>query len=120
MVVLGGWAVSYERGNPVAFRVSGFGFRVSGFGCVEVNSPGRTPNTVEQTIQVRGSPELRRVSVLISVSGLGFGIRISGFGFTVSGFGFKIDAFGFRVSGFGFRVSGLEFRFSGFEFRFSG
>jgi len=42
MVVLGGGAISYERGTPFEFRVTGFrvssfgfwvlGFRVSGFG----------------------------------------------------------------------------------------
>ena len=28
--VLGGWAISHERGSPVGFRVSGFGVRVQG------------------------------------------------------------------------------------------
>ena len=32
MVVLGGWAFSYEQGTPIELGVSGFGFRVSGLG----------------------------------------------------------------------------------------
>ena len=46
----------------------------------------------------------------LSISGLGFRVRVSGFRFGVWASGFGVLGFVFQVPGSGFRVSGIRFR----------
>ena len=103
---LGGGALSYERGTPVAFR-----FRP--------DRP-RTEKDFRMNNQLWYSCSDARFFVLRSGVFRGIGFRVSGFGFRVSGFEFRVSGFGLRVSSFEFRVSGFGLLVSGFEFRVSG
>jgi len=112
-VVLGGVAVSYERGTPVEKKVEG-GLTPGGIGggrrcaCTWSCSPlpARTRAPCSRLSDL-GCAVLCCASV-VWCGGLGF--RVSGFGIRNSGFRFHDPGFGIRVSGFMLRVSGFGFR----------
>ena len=88
MVVLGGGAVSYERGTPAGISVHA------------LRAPVRMPSANLTSAGCRGS----RIS--------DFGIRFAGFEFRISVFCFRVSVFCFLFSVFGLRISVLGFRVS--------
>ena len=95
MVVLGGGAVSYERGTPVAFRCSKGGL-------IE----GHTARK-------------EHVAAMMKAHNTTW-FRVGGQGFHVSCLGFRVSCLGFRVWGSGFRVSCFVSKVLGLEFRVPG
>jgi len=101
-VVLGGWGLSYERGTPVGFRVSGSGsqdlkFSVSVFGFRAHGSGFRVDNWGQSPC---GSATAMYTSTFIRVSGLC--IRISASGCRIQDLTVSVQDSGLRfVSGLG-------------------
>jgi len=102
MVVLGGSALSYERGTSVRLR----------FTSQAVRQPASewVSESVRKAVERQVKEQLSRFRVP------GFEFRVSGSGFRVHGFGTRVSCSVFRVSGFGFRVVCSGFRVYDLEF----
>ena len=102
MVVLGGGAVSYERGTTL------FTF----FIMKPIAPPPRRSvvSLLDEVLYPNWEEQMQRLILRLGFGIQGSGFRVQGSGFKAQGLGFRVQSSVFRVQGSGFRVHGSGFR----------